>query len=303
MRSPRTCWITLKKTRSDLPPKYRRRRIVSSIILLTLLAGAFFAARGVVNMIAELSETETPVALPPEPRTPPLDFEGFDPGEIISDERFYDSEAMDEAQVRGFIEEVNAGCRQGRGGTPCLAEYVEDSPTFPADTSCFEFVGAGSDTAAAIISKAATACGINPQVLLVMLQKEQGLLTASGARLSEVRYRTAMGYGCPDSAACDPAFFGFANQAYHAARQLRMYANWPEEYSVLPQQTNSIAFNPDPACGRADVFVENYATAALYNYTPYQPDAVALAGGRGPCASAGNLNFYAYFNAWFTPES
>lgn len=247
------------------------------------------------------SPPEQPVAAPeplePEPVTPTLDFTGFDPGNIISDDVFYHSEAMNQEQVAAFIAEVNHGCRTGEA--PCLADYREDSLTFPANDYCFEFTGQSNDSAAAIIDRAAKSCGVNPQVLLVMLQKEQGLLTASSYNLTPGRYDIAMGYGCPDTANCDPQFFGFSNQVYHAALQLRRYANEPGLYSFQPQMDNSISYHPDPACGEGTVWIENYATAGLYNYTPYQPDEAALAGTPGPCSSVGNLNFYAYFRAWF----
>jgi len=48
--------------------------------------------------------------------------------------------------------------------------------------------------------------------------------------------------------------------------------------------------------------LQNKATAALYYYTPYQPNAAALAnlGGTGDgCSSYGNRNFWVYYNNWF----
>lgn len=267
-----------------------------------LLVGAVRVVGQVIGALTDREETvaeatERPLA--PEPTTPQLDFAGFDPGNIISDEVFYDEETMEEAEIQAFLDEVGEGCRQGGDGSECLASYREDSPTFDATDYCFAFEGQDEDTAASIIYKAATACGINPQVLLVMLQKEQGLLTASGARLDEGRYTIAMGYGCPDNSDCNPVYFGFGNQVYHAAQQLRMYANSPQKYQIEPFNDNKIAFHPSSDCGRATVYVENYATAGLYNYTPYQPDEAALAGQPASCSAVGNLNFYAYFNAWF----
>lgn len=240
---------------------------------------------------ADSADSAEPVELDPEPRTPPLDFAGFDPGNIVSDEVFYDSSTMDTAQIADFLATTNDGCRAG--GAPCITDYIEDSPSFEADDFCYDFQGAEADSAASIIAKAAQACGVNPQVLLVMLQKEQGLLTASGSRLNEGRYDIAMGFGCPDTADCNPAYFGFANQVYHAARQLRRYANEPEMYLYAPFESAEIAYHPNPECGTQAVYLENYATAGLYNYTPYQP------GGSLGCESDGNLNFYAYFQAWF----
>jgi len=54
------------------------------------------------------------------------------------------------------------------------------------------------------------------------------------------------------------------------------------------------------------VNVQNYATAALYNYTPYQPNAAALGNlyGTGDgCSSYGNRNFWVYYNDWFGPTA
>ena len=47
--------------------------------------------------------------------------------------------------------------------------------------------------------------------------------------------------------------------------------------------------------------IQNRATSALYRYTPYQPNAGALAAGYGtaPCGAYGNRNFYQYFEDWF----
>lgn len=295
------------------PPRYRqvrRRRVISSVLVLAALILIVLVLVGAVGVVREIlggigsrdsgtATTATAAPSVPEPRTPSLDFTGFQPGNIVSDDIFYSPGTMTEDQIQAFIDQTGKGCRQGSDGTDCLAVYRDNSPTFEANDYCFAFQGQDGDTAASIVSKAATACGINPQVLLVMLQKEQGLLTASGGRLNVGRYDTAMGYGCPDHAACDPSYFGLGNQVYHAALQLRMYANSPDKYGIQPFADNLIAYNPDPTCGGDVVYVENYATAGLYNYTPYQPDQAALQGAPGGCSAVGNLNFYAYFKAWF----
>ena len=111
------------------------------------------------------------------------------------------------------------------------------SPSFEPDQYCpAGFEGAEEDTAASIIHKAAMSCGINPQVLLTTLQKEQGLITASGLRLNEGRYTIAMGYACPDSSNCDEQYFGFATQVYYAARQMRVYEQNPYKYMARPYE-------------------------------------------------------------------
>lgn len=239
----------------------------------------------------------------PEPQAPTLNLEGFDAGNLISDEDFFNSTTMSEEDVARFLARWNSGCRPGSSHIPCIVDYREDSPTWTPDTYCpGGFAGQESDTAASIIVKSAHGCNINPQVLLTILQKEQGLITASGERLTQRRYDTAMGYGCPDGADCDPAFFGFARQVYGAARQFQMYRAMPDRYDVVAHRVNTIAYHVNSDCGSSDVFVENQATAGLYNYTPYQPNDVALDGRYDDCSTWGNMNFYGLYHAWFTPR-
>ena len=253
---------------------------------------------------ADQAEEATPTQYVPDPKAPPLSYEGFQAGNILSDQQFFDADSYTEDQIASFITKWNEGCKTGLDGTPCLADYTEDAPSFEPDEYCpGGFQGQPGDSAARILWRASQGCGINPQVLLTILQKEQGLITASGVRLTQTRYSIAMGYACPDGTACDPTYFGFAAQVYYAARQMRVYEHNPGEYMSRAQETIDIPFSPRPECESAPVFVENLATSNLYNYTPYQPDAAALGGGEGRCSSWGNLNFYAFFNAWFgTPE-
>ena len=160
------------------------------------------------------------------------------------------------------------------------------------------------ERASTIIYKVAQACGINPQVLIVMLQKEQGLVTHTWP--SDWRYTIAMGQGCPDTAACDTRYYGFFNQVYGAAWQLKRYANPPgtSQYFTwyAPGNTWNVRYHPNEACGSAPVYIQNQATANLYYYTPYQPNAAALRAGYGEgdgCSAYGNRNFFQYFTDWF----
>ncbi|MDO5728471.1 MAG: hemagglutinin [Actinomycetaceae bacterium] len=234
------------------------------------------------------------------PTAPPLALDGFSAGNLISDEEFFDPNTMSEADVSEFISTWNDGCQSGPDGTECLSVYREDTPTWPADRYCpSDFIGESEDSAASIITKVSHACEINPRVLITTLQKEQGLVTASGPRLLAKRYDIAMGYGCPDGTDCDPQYFGFARQMYFAARQFQKYRLQPELYDVKAQATNTVAYHVNPECGSSEVYVENQATAGLYNYTPYQPNDSALRGFVDECATWGNMNFYGLYHAWF----
>lgn len=257
------------------------------------------AALGVVltTLGARLFPPPAPSETVTSPDAPRLDLADFQPGFLISDTVFYDYQSMDLAAIETFIREKNAGCQDST--KPCLANYREDTKDIPATERCRGYSGATGESAASIIFKTAQSCQVNPQVLLVLLQKEQGLLTASGLDLSPARYEIATGFGCPDGSNCDARYFGFATQVYYAAAQFQRYRLQPNHFRVRAGRVNHIAFSPDPNCGTGKVFVENQATAGLYNYTPYQPDAGVLAGTPGECSSYGNANFYGLFKAWF----
>jgi uncharacterized protein with LGFP repeats len=241
------------------------------------------------------------VATPSTPLVAAADTSGFRAGNIISDQLFYDGGAMSAAEVQTFLDSKNPTCVAAKDGTPCLKNARQDTYTRPADSRCpGTYVGAANEAASTIIAKVGAACGISQRVLLVILQKEQGLVTLSGDKLNGTRYEKAMGYGCPDTAPCNPAYAHLFNQLYSAARQYRDYLVAPR--TIKAGITNQIRFSPDPGCGSSAVFVENSATAGLYTYTPYQPNAAALAAGAGSgdaCSAYGNRNFYIYFTDWF----
>lgn len=229
----------------------------------------------------------------------------FRAGMIISDAVFYNSSAMTTNQIQSFLEQKAPSCVPSPAGIPCLKDFRQTTATRSADARCTgSYQGAANESAAAIIKKVSDACGINPQVLLVLLQKEQSLVTASGSGLTARRYQIATGYGCPDTAPCDEQFYGFYNQVYKAAWQFRSYALNPYNFAHVPgRSSQTIAYHPSAACGRTNVYIENQATASLYNYTPYTPNAALLAGQPDGCSSYGNYNFANYFTQWFGSPS
>jgi len=173
--------------------------------------------------------------------------------------------------------------------------------TQPADAYCKgTYVGAANESAATIIYKVSQACGVSPKALLVTLEKEQGLVTHTWP--SSYRYDKAMGFACPDTAPCDTQYFGFQNQVWRAARQFQRYKASPASYNYRAGVPNIIRYNPNAACGSSTVVIQNQATAGLYNYTPYQPNAAALNNlyGTGDgCSAYGNRNFWRLWTDWF----
>lgn len=224
----------------------------------------------------------------------------FDAGNIITDAKFFNKTSMTQAQIQTFLEKQNPSCAATDPALPCLKNYRGPTTSQPAEESghCAAYTSEGTETAARIIWKTAQACRINPQVLLTLLQKEQSLVTST--KPQSWQYRSATGYGCPDTAVCDTLYYGFFNQVYNAAWQFRQYTQYPNRRYKIGAVT--IQYSPDTSCGSSTVTIRNQATANLYNYTPYQPNKAALAnlGGTGDsCSAYGNRNFWVTFNTWF----
>lgn len=223
---------------------------------------------------------------------------GFDPGDIISDSSFFDANAMSRAEIQAFLTEKGSSC----SGDGCLRTKVFDTSAQKADSLCGAYAAdAGNrQTAAGIIAKAAKACSISPEVLLVMLQKEQHLVTATST--TDFQYEAAMGLSCPDTADCDPAYAGFFKQVFGAAKRLRYYLAHGDRYGYKVGSLSFVRYSPDSGCGGANVVIRGTATRLLYIYTPYQPNVAALKAGAGEgdsCSSYGNRNFWLIYTGWF----
>lgn len=280
---------------------------VSTALLLAawgLLCGAQTAWSWLEDRFAAQPEP-APTATGPAPVT--LDTTGFDPAYLIDDAVFYDSATMSVQDVTDFIATVNDGCVPGTDGTVCLAQARFEVEAREPSLTCPGGLASAQDaTAGEVIWAVSQACDLNPQALLVLIQKEQGLLTASGPTLTARDYEAAAGYACPDGAACDPAWAGFVNQVYGAASQFQRYRLQPGGFRVRAGVPVILGHSPDPACGGGEVTAANQATAGLYNYTPYLPnEAVTSGAGGDECSSFSAWAFYGYFRTFFgdpTPQ-
>ena len=229
-------------------------------------------------------------------QTDAADLRMFDPGNIISDEVMSDKNSMSVAQIQAFLDSKNA-CNDTNvhmaGWYPSLQYTIRDGKFVCMAKDSFD-----GESAAQIIWRAGQEYSINPQVLIVLIQKEQGLITDTWP--NHQQYRTATGYGCPDTAPCDTQYYGLKNQVRLAAKMFRDVLNGG--WSNYPIGQNYILYNPNSACGGSVVNIKNRATSVLYRYTPYQPNQSALSAGYGSgdnCGAYGNRNFWLYFNDWF----
>jgi len=257
-----------------LRPAARNRYFV----YVALFLGTIFTVPGVIANIAKAS----PVV-------------GFNAGRIIDDGVFTNSSSMDVGQIQAFLNSKVPTC-----DTWHASGYGQNPPF-----TCLKDFSENGRSAAQIIYDTARQYRINPQVLIVLLQKEQGLITDTWPLASQ--YRSATGYGCPDTAACDATYYGFTNQITWAAKMFRAVLNdSPTWYSPYILGNNDILWSPNRSCGSSTVNIQNRSTQALYDYTPYRPNQAALDAGYGAgdsCSSHGNRNFYLYFTGWFGSTS
>lgn len=241
---------------------------------------------------------------------------GWQAGRIIDDSVFTNYTSMTASQIQSFLNSKVPTC--DTNGTQNSEMNNSGVPDYNGNGSiqrwewgkakynqtvftCLKDYKQNNISAAQIIYNAAHTYLINPRVLIVLLQKEQGLVTDTWPL--SIQYRSATGYGCPDNAACDSQYYGLTNQINWAAKMFRaIMSASPTWYTPYVLGNNYIQYNPTSSCGGSNVFIENRATQALYNYTPYQPNSNALNAQMGqtvPCGSYGNLNFYRYYTSWF----
>ena len=228
----------------------------------------------------------------------------FNPGQIISDSAFYNSGSMSAADIQRFLNGKVAVCRADPTRPGCLKDYRLSTPEVTGVAGrCSSLPAKNNISAAEIIYDVAIACGISPKVLLVKLQKEQGLVTSTNP--SPRAYEFALGMDCPDTpSGCSAASAGFFWQLYKGAGQLNWYSNPAGSFTWLrPGATISRAYQANNAgCGSQSFVLENKATAALYYYTPYVPNQIALANLYGVgdvCSAYGNRNFFRDYTDWF----
>ncbi|MBX4191186.1 MAG: hypothetical protein KW804_00060 [Candidatus Doudnabacteria bacterium] len=178
-------------------------------------------------------------------------------------------------------------------------------------------------TAAELIYDAAVKWGLNPQVLLVILQKEQSLITGTFSGDADLArgLDRAMGFGCPDYEGCGDIFLGFYRQIFGtfdsennrwlgaAASLMRSFRAEIDGVRVgrgpMVDSQGRVFGRPvvrtarkgdtviiDNTMGgysgisqQQTVTIGNFATAALYRYTPH--------------VFNGNYNFWKFYTAWF----
>lgn len=181
----------------------------------------------------------------------------FNPETIISDTDFFRTDEMSANDIQLFLETKSSA----------LASYKSLDENGEVAR------------AADIIHRASIINGINPKVILVLLQKEQSLIENPSP--TQYNYDWATGYArCDSCSADDPliaSYKGFATQVQKAAWRKAYYTTHWNEFSSRPNKTVIIDGIP--------ITPSNAATAVLYNYTPH---------------IRGNMSFWKLWNRYFS---
>jgi hypothetical protein len=191
----------------------------------------------------------------------------FNPNYIIADEDILDTSDMTLAEVQRFL--------ASKGGY--LNNYIVDVNVINEPFRQMP--------AADFIYERAIQNGVNPKFILVLLQKEQSLITETNPDIRSLNFAT--GYGCPDNGTCSDRWLGFAKQVNSATLQFKDYIDNPQSYRYQVGQVYT--FNDNRAnIGLTTTVVTplTKATAGLYNYTPHVYN--------------GNYNFWKLWNEWFS---
>jgi len=189
---------------------------------------------------------------------------------LMDDGVFEHTASMDTNAIDGFLNTFSASCISSNHG------FSAPDPTGYSPSTGFTY--GNNVTAGRIIYDAAATYGINPQVILATLQKEQSLVTG-GSGCSTLAYAAAAGYGCPDggitysytginlyslngipvnavSGTCvnTAAKTGFSQQVIRAAWLLRFgeqrskgNTGWNVQLSNIPQPGDSWNNSDDPS--------------------------------------------------------
>jgi hypothetical protein len=176
----------------------------------------------------------------------------FNQDEILANGPMQDKGALDAAAVQQFLQQTPYG------GPSFLADYVSNG--VPASTA---------------IASAAQVYAIDPLVLLVHAEMDQGLVASATYPSPASRVEFAFGCGCQAQGDCDPTYAGFDVQVACLASSLR------DDLDAIAQHgTTAGGWGPNVTSTTLDgvaVTPADDSTAALYQYTPVV--AVGQAGG------------------------
>jgi hypothetical protein len=184
----------------------------------------------------------------------------FNKNHIISQFQMFDYNSMSLAEIQSFLVSKSS----------YLANYYTegwpsncDTRTGADDSNCQTMIRM---KASEIIYSAAQRYRVNPRFILVMLQKEQGLIQWKGVP-PQKRLDWATGYavcdGCSLSSPKVVKYKGFGKQVDNVAGAMKFYSDNASTYAYIKKA--GVSYSIDGEVVKA----QNQPTANLYTYTPH----------------------------------
>ncbi len=234
---------------------------------------------------------------------------------IIDNSVFLNSKSMSISSIQSFLVARGSGLANYSVYFNCYAQDSKERQWYTA-------AGAPCDqnaSAATVIYYTSQIYGINPQVVLATLQKEQSLITSPNP--TSWQLNQAMGYGCPTTGGCGASNFFY--QLDHGVWVLRYHyerargnmdwwkpsTSWvcgtPKNFykpSLYPHQ--NVNFYDEDGVHYRTYWLANAATSSMYCYTPHTYNNPQGLYGRPPYGTvgryySGSYNFVNSFYAWF----
>lgn len=213
----------------------------------------------------------------------------FNPGRIIEDNQMLNYNSMTLGEIQAFLENKNSYLANYRtenayGVVKSAAEIIYDAANQNYDISfnyktnqyeCDHGLVLGTTLVESEIKqKCQPITTVNPLFLLILLQKESSLIENSKPTQNHLDWAT--GYMIFDGMiTCSPydkcwRYKGFGKQVNSAALQFLYYLKTPGKYTYEAGKTYTFSNQYGTIFKEGmTVYIENNATAALYNYTPH----------------------------------
>lgn len=229
---------------------------------------------------------------------------------LIDDSIFLNAQSWSPGQIQNFLNQRGSGLAgltvTERSNTETLSYYPHYNQTVSVAQAIYD---------------AAQVYGINPQVILATMQKEQSLMTDPAPTSNQLRF--AMGYGCPDSAGCSDASAGLFYQIDNGTWDLRFLMErargnnsyWNASLSYPCRNTtqyyspglfpgNNVTFIDDNGTAYTQFVIATSATASLYCYTPHAYNNPSGVYGNPQYGTvglyySGSYNFVTFFEKYF----
>jgi len=241
----------------------------------------------------------------------------FDQNMVISDSMFDNTGTMSASGIDAFLNRYPSSCISLNNG------FRAPDPTGYTPSTSFTY---GGDTSAGnVIYDAAIGYGLNPQVIITTLQKEQSLVTGS-AGCSNLRYSGAMGNGCPDGGTTynysgfelyslngNPVTsvngtcvnraedVGFSRQVVVAAWKLRFWeqrsegnVNWNVQLTNSPQPGDRWDNSDDPPTCYSFLMTQGYRARCKGNTPTYFDGLTSIDGSSVSLTNGATAAMYVY---------